>query len=73
MSEFPPRTMQRDEHLSLVSVGLSTFLRPIKLIFHRQGRIGRIVFRNALEMGNIDVVAVNEYVIHLQRRTETCG
>ena len=27
-----------------------------------QGRIGRIVLRNALEMGNLEVVAINEYV-----------
>ena len=26
------------------------------------GRIGRIVYRNALELQEIDVVAVNEYV-----------
>jgi len=26
------------------------------------GRIGRIVYRNALELQGIDVVAINEYV-----------
>jgi len=29
---------------------------------HPQGRIGRIVFRNALIVGDIDVVAINECV-----------
>ena len=30
--------------------------------YRRIGRIGRIVFRNAIEAQGVDVVAINEYV-----------
>ncbi|KIK09598.1 hypothetical protein K443DRAFT_390888 [Laccaria amethystina LaAM-08-1] len=41
-------------------------MAPIKVGINGFGRIGRIVFRNALEMGNIDVVAVNDPFIDLE-------
>lgn len=41
-------------------------MAPIKVGINGFGRIGRIVFRNALEMGNIEVVAVNDPFIDLE-------
>lgn len=35
---------------------------PSPVLTLTPGRIGRIVFRNALILGEIDVVAINEYV-----------
>lgn len=35
-------------------------MAPTKVGINGFGRIGRIVFRNAVELDNIDVVAVND-------------
>jgi hypothetical protein len=64
ISHFSFAQHQLDVMISSVSVSLLLLLLALKLQLNwgggGLGRIGRIVFRNALELHGIDIVGINE-------------